>query len=300
QRTIILSTVGTIIFIMVLVIVIYSRYALKKKANLELSKAYKNIEIKNKQITDSINYSKRIQMAILPPIDLIKKHLKESFVYYRPKDIVSGDFYWFTEKDNFLFIIVGDCTGHGVPGALMSMVGNTLLHEIIDQKNILDPGDILTHLNKGVINALRQGTSDNFSQDDGMDISICRIDKNNNEQLVYASANHSIFIKESNKIVELSGDIFSIGGEFGKLEKKFKSNIHNLKKGDQVFMSTDGYYDQFGGEKNSKYLISRYESLLLNSKFTSENAESIFEKEHVNWKGNNKQTDDLLIIGFVI
>ena len=225
QRTIIFSTVGAVISVLVLVLVIWSRFNLKKKANLQLSEAYKKIETKNQQITDSINYSKRIQSAILPPIDLINSKLNNFFIYYASKDIVSGDFYWFSEHENKLFFIVVDCTGHGVPGALMSMIGNTLLNEIINQKNITQPGEILSNLNKGVKHALRQSGSDGISQDDGMDVSICCVDKNNTTVMKYACANHSIFVKSKNSIVELTGDIYSIGGDFGSTEKSFETKI---------------------------------------------------------------------------
>ncbi len=247
QRTMIISSIGAGLFVLILVLVLLSRSALKKKAHKQLGDAYKKIEIKNQQITDSINYSKRIQSAILPPVDLVSKSLKNFFIYYAPKDIVSGDFYWFSENAGKLFFIVVDCTGHGVPGALMSMIGNTLLNEIINQKDIIEPGEILNQLNKGVKNALRQAGSDLISQDDGMDVSVCCIDKKDPSVLKYACANHSIFVKANNQVIELTGDIYSIGGDFGRSEKSFESKTHKLESNSYVVMSTDGYYDQFGG-----------------------------------------------------
>jgi serine phosphatase RsbU (regulator of sigma subunit)/TPR repeat protein len=300
QRTIIISSIGAALSILILVLVLWSRFNLKKKANEQLGDAYRKIELKNQQITDSINYSKRIQTAILPPVDLLNKHLHNFFIYYAPKDIVSGDFYWFSEHNNHLFFIVVDCTGHGVPGALMSMIGNTLLNEIINQKNITEPGEILNHLNKGVKHALRQGGSDVISQDDGMDVSICCVDRANPRVLKYATANHSIFIKANGKVTELVGDIFSIGGDFGSLEKAFENKSHSLEPNSFVVMSTDGFYDQFGGDKDSKFLVSRFENLILNTDLQATNCAEQFEKSLLQWKGLQKQTDDVLVAGFKI
>lgn len=300
QRTIIISSIGAALSILILVLVLWSRFNLKKKANEQLADAYRKIELKNHQITDSINYSKRIQTAILPPIDLLNKHLQHFFIYYAPKDIVSGDFYWFSEHNNHMFFIVVDCTGHGVPGALMSMIGNTLLNEIINQKNITEPGEILNHLNKGVKNALRQGGSDMISQDDGMDVSICAIDRSKPNVLKYATANHSIFVKANEKVTELVGDIFSIGGDFGSIEKSFENKTHSLEPNSFVIMSTDGYYDQFGGDKDTKFLVSRFENIILNTDLKAADVSNQFEKALIHWKGLQKQTDDILVAGFKV
>ncbi len=300
QRTVIFSSIFGVLSISILVLVLLSRSALKKKAHRQLTSAYKKIEIKNQQITDSINYSKRIQSAILPPIELVSKQLKNFFIYYAPKDIVSGDFYWFTENNNKLIFIVVDCTGHGVPGALMSMIGNTLLNEIINQKDIVEPNEILDQLNKGVKHSLRQSGSDNVSQDDGMDVSVCCIDKKDPSVLKYACANHSIFVKANNKVTELTGDIYSIGGDFGKTEKSFQNKKHKLEPNSYIVMSSDGYYDQFGGAKDSKFLISRFEELILNTDLEKNNVAEVFEKEISGWKGSQKQTDDILVAGFKI
>lgn len=300
QRTIMFSVIGGLALLLLLGFVLLSRYNLKKKANLELSKAYDKIESKNRQITDSINYAKRLQSTILPPKAIIEPHLKKWFVFYQPKDIVSGDFYWFTHHNNKSYMVVADCTGHGIPGALMSMIGNTLLNEIINQKDVSDAGEILNLLNKGVIHALRQQGQDKQSQDDGMDISICSFDDTNKTLMNYASANHSIFVKSGNSLKELTGDLHSIGGNFDNSPKKFVSNSVQLQPGDTVVMSTDGYFDQFGGEKNTKFLVKRFEDLIMKTDFSSGNADLVFEKEISNWKGNHKQTDDILVVGFSI
>lgn len=300
SQTIIFSSIGAAILILILVLVLWSGNNAKRKANLELAKAYRKIENKNMQITDSINYSKRIQNAILPPTELVSKCLNNFFIYYAPRDIVSGDFYWFSENNNKLIFIVVDCTGHGVPGALMSMIGNTLLNEIVNQKDIVEPGEILNQLNKGVKHSLRQSGTDLVSQDDGMDVSICCIDKKDTSVLKYASANHGIFVKANNKVTELTGDIYSIGGDFGDTEKSFSTRTHKLEPNSFVVMSTDGYFDQFGGPKDSKFLVTRFEELILHSDLTSSKASETFEKAFNDWKASRNQTDDVLVAGFRI
>jgi serine phosphatase RsbU (regulator of sigma subunit) len=300
SRTIILASIGVAALILVLVVVLSRGNIAKKKANLELAKAYRKIENKNMQITDSINYSKRIQTAILPPTELLSGNFKNFFIHYAPRDIVSGDFYWFSELNNKLYFIVVDCTGHGVPGALMSMIGNTLLTEIVNQKEIAEPGDILNQLNKGVKHSLRQSGADFVSQDDGMDVSVVCIDKKDPSVLKYACANHSIFIKANNKVTELTGDIYSIGGDFGKTEKQFENKTHKLERDSFVVLSTDGYYDQFGGPKDSKYLISRFEEFILRTDLEKENVANDFASEIEEWRGEKRQTDDILVAGFRI
>ncbi len=300
NRTIIFSSMGGFLLLLVLGFVLLSRYNLKRKANVQLTYAYEKIETKNKQITDSINYARRIQNAILPPTELIASHLQNFFVFYSPKDIVSGDFYWFSYHERKLFFVLADCTGHGVPGALMSMIGNTLLGEIINQENVLDPGEILTHLNKGVTLALHQQGNDVLKQDDGMDISICCIDENDKTKLKYASANHAIFIKSKNSITELKGDIFSIGGSIGNENKKFLTSEIIIEKDSTIIMSTDGYYDQFGGKNDSKFLMKNFEELILKTDFSKTNGAVEFETAFENWKNETRQTDDVLVAGFKI
>jgi serine phosphatase RsbU (regulator of sigma subunit) len=300
QNVIIFSVIGGILVILILGFVLLSRYNLKKKANLQLTDAYGKIETKNRQITDSINYSKRIQNAILPSTEVIKGHLKKFFLFYSPKDIVSGDFYWFSHHEDKVFFIAADCTGHGVPGALMSMIGNTLLNEIINQKNISDPGTILHHLNNGVMNALHQRGNELLTQDDGMDISICCIDKKEKNILKYAAANHSIFVKSQNKIVELKGDIYSIGGGMAQTNKQFTSNEYKVEGECIVVMSTDGFYDKFGGEHDRKFLVTQFEEWILKTDFEKEDPSAGLNSTFVKWKGSRKQTDDILVAGFRI
>ncbi|MBK9284782.1 MAG: SpoIIE family protein phosphatase [Sphingobacteriaceae bacterium] len=298
QRTFTLATVGGLALLLVIGFVLAKSYYSKRKANLKLTLAYNNIESKNKLITESIHYAKRLQSAILPPLGLLEDNFKNFFLFYAPKDIVSGDFYWFTKHRNKKYFAVADCTGHGVPGALMSMIGNTILHEIIDQKNIEEPGKILHQLNKKITSALRQQNADIFSQDDGMDISLICIEEHN--KITYASANHSIFLKTENRVQELKGDIYSIGGSLGNSEKEYNTYELNASPGDVIILSSDGYADQFGGEKNSKFLVSRLEEKIKIINFIKPGSEKEFEKIFNDWKGIHPQTDDILITGFTV
>ena len=252
---------------------------------------------KNLKITDSINYAKRIQHAILPSEELIRSYLPDSFIFYNPKDIVSGDFYWFASNNNKLVIAIADCTGHGVPGAFMSMIGNTLLNEIVNVKNISKPNHILDHLNKGVVSLLHQASSEAVEQDDGMDISILAIDKTNNE-IEYAGANHIAYLFNLNRHETLQGDVFSIGGMFGKADINFSSQKVKIEKGATIYLFTDGFMDQFGGEKNTKFLSSNFLQLIQGVQLYDMAEQKRIISEAFNyWKGNIVQTDDVLLMG---
>ena len=254
---------------------------------------------KNQLITDSITYAKRIQDAILPSIEILKRHIPESFILFKPKDIVSGDFYWFSEQNDNLYIAVSDCTGHGVPGAFMSMIGSTLLNEITTERQNQTPSEILNKLNKGVVYSLNQninGSSE--SQDDGMDITICLINKIK-KTIQISCANHIVFHIYDNKIEAIEGDIFSIGGLFSATEKKGYSNHeYTYKNGSRFYMFSDGFHDQFGGINNKKYLISQFKELLFKSRNLSmKEQHELLESTFTEWKGHNKQIDDVLVIG---
>jgi len=298
QRTITFASFAGLGLLVLIGIVLLKSYYNKRKANLKLTLAYNNIESKNRLITESINYAKRLQSTFLPPEESLKKHLQNFFLFYEPKDIVSGDFYWFAKHNGNLFFVVADCTGHGVPGALMSTIGNTMLNEIILQKNVSDPGEILNLLDKGIIKVLRQENKDLLSQEDGMDLSLCCINEANKSILKYATANHSLFIKTKNSLTELKGDIFSIGGSMGDIPKIFNTYEHKCHEESFVILSSDGYFDQFGGKNHSKFLITRFEELLLKIDFNSNDSGKLLANEFDAWKGLHKQTDDVLVAGF--
>ncbi|CAN5355999.1 hypothetical protein BH09BAC5_BH09BAC5_12780 [soil metagenome] len=278
---------------------LFNRYKLKKKANSELSLAYNLIEKKNRQITDSITYAKRIQDSILPTEEMLKKKFSESFIFFQPRDIVSGDFYWLSEQNDLIFIAVADCTGHGVPGAFMSMIGNTLLNEIVNEKGIYEPDEILARLDIGISTALQQNNNTEInSQDDGMDISLCVIDKKS-KTISFSAANHSLYVfrKGISEIIE--GDIFSIGGIFGRDEKKFFKKQVQMDEFTSVFMMTDGYADQFGGPQNKKFMTNELCKLM--GEIVQKNVEEqkkILADNFSVWKGEQKQLDDVLVIGF--
>ena len=266
-----------------------------------LMKSHHELEIKNNQINDSISYAKRIQEAILPSEKLIRKQFPDSFIFFKPKDVVSGDFYWFSELKEKLFIAAVDCTGHGVPGAFMSMIGNTLLNEIVNHKKITDPSKILEELNTGIYASLNQGGDIEFSQDDGMDITLACIDKAANKVRISA-ASHMAYIIKDEKISMIEGDIFSIGGIFAKHpDLHFTTHTFDIKNELLVYMFSDGYQDQFGGENNTKFMAKKFKELLFSIRKLpmSEQLKKLDDEYHA-WKKDNKQLDDVLVIGLKI
>ncbi len=269
-----------------------TRDIIRQKEELEISK--KEIEIKNKSITDNINYAQRIQSAILPDIKLIYKALEQSFILFMPKDIVSGDFYSFAERNGRVLIIAGDCTGHGVSGAFMSMIGSSLLNQIINEKGIDEPALILTLLNRLVIEALKQGENES---NDGMDISICSFDLNKYE-LQYAGANRPLWLIRDHKIEVYRPDKFPIGGLQAAKDRSFTNHVIQLTKNDTLYIFTDGYADQFGGQNGKKMMTAKFKEMLLAIQDKSMREQENYLKNHFeNWKHDNEQVDDVLVIG---
>lgn len=267
-----------------------------KAKEIELQKDI--IEVKNKELTDSIYYAKRIQLSILPDENIIRKHLPQHFIYYRPKDIVSGDFYWFAKKDNYLLWAVVDCTGHGVPGGFMSMLGAGLLNQIVNEENHTSPEEVLNMLRDRVIIALRQTGAEGESRD-GMDISFCRYDKTN-KTIEYAGANHTAYIIRNNNLHELKGNKQPIGIYVGE-RKSFTKERFELLNNDHVYFSSDGYADQFGGEKGKKFKTSNFEKLLLmmvNKPIEEQYAQ--LDEVFTEWKGDFEQLDDVCVFGVKI
>jgi len=264
------------------------------------------IEAKNHDITDSIKYAKNIQEALLPPLQNLHKELKEAFVLYQPKDIVSGDFYWFAKRNNKRFVASVDCTGHGVPGAFMSIIGNTLLNEIVTDKNITEPSLILDELHAGVKTALKQSESENERRD-GMDIALCSLNEEGNI-LEYAGANRPLWIFRKNKQGEevfemIKANKFPIGGmELQENEKrKFTNHSIPVEKGDMVYVFSDGYADQFGGARGKKFMVGNMQKLVaeIYLKPLPEQEKILFDAFQ-EWKGELEQIDDVLVIGFRI
>lgn len=262
------------------------------------------IESKNNDITDSIKYAKNIQEALLPPMDNLLKEMKDAFVLYLPKDIVSGDFYWFSKRNNKRFIASVDCTGHGVPGAFMSIIGNTLLGEIVSDKNILVPSEILNELHTGVKAALKQSNSDNERRD-GMDIALCAINEEGTI-LEYAGANRPLWIFRKNKTGEeafemIKANKFPIGGleMENEVKRQFTNHEIPIEKGDVIYIFSDGFADQFGGAKGKKFMLGNLQKLVASiyDKPIREQKEILYNS-FIDWKQELEQVDDVLVIGF--
>lgn len=270
---------------------ITSQRELLAKTNVELKRT-------NKLITDSIKYSKRIQDAILPSEKLITKHFPDSFVFYKPRDIVSGDFYWLSCHGSKEYFAVVDCTGHGVPGALMSMIGNTLLNEIVNEKRITEPSTILELLSLRVVAALEKGRESDDIQSDGMDITLCCFDSDTNE-LILASANSVALFFTKDGVKKIIGDVYSIGDIFSHNQNvTFTNHRFNVKEGDTLYLYSDGYQDQFGGKNNEKLMAAQFEILLENmQELSMEKQLSKLSSTFEFWKGCDKQTDDVLVMG---
>jgi PAS domain S-box-containing protein len=263
-------------------------------------KAYRDrasmIEKHNLNITDSINYAKRIQDAIIPGEDHIRKYFTDSFFIYRPKDIVSGDFVWLHElkpKEEYLFALA-DCTGHGVPGAMMSIIGHSLLNEIVEGGEITDPALILDELNKEVIKTLRQKTDGESS--DGMDVSIIKI--NIPELTITFAGAYQDMYWMNGKLSTFKGDRQPIGGKHHILDRKFQNQCFKISKGDSIFLASDGFVDQFGGPEDKKFLKKRFSKLISsNYKYSMQAQSFIYEKAFEDWKGPHEQIDDISVVG---
>lgn len=257
------------------------------------------LTLKNKSITDSINYAKRIQTAMLPPLKLFKSIFPSSFILFMPKDIVSGDFYWVNKLGDKIFIAAVDCTGHGVPGAFMSIIGFELFRKITNIEGLSRPSDILNRLNEDFHEIFRD--IDNVVLRDGMDVAFCSIDKK--DMIVeFSGAFNPLYIIRDNKITEVKGDRFAIGlDETNFKDQTFKNHIIPIQKGDIVYLFSDGFADQFGGPDGKKYKYRRFRHLLLNlHQLPMEKQHEILENNVVEWRGDQEQVDDILVIGIKI
>ena len=330
QRVIIWAGAAGLLLIIGLAFFIYRGYRQKQKANLKLEQKNAtinrqkkkieeqkaNVEQKNKDITDSILYAQHIQQAILPANELIRELLPESFTLLKPKDIVSGDFYWLAgvrpqsgssplgrAGDELVVWAVADCTGHGVPGAFMSMIGNSLLDEIVIENGITEPDKMLNQLRDHIIKALGQ-EGITGEQQDGMDIALCNVDVVNGHarSLQFAGAYNPLWLVRKDELIEIKGDKQPIG-IYEKMEKFTKHEIE-LQKGDMLYTFSDGYADQFGGDAKSEYgegqkfMKSKFKKLLLSIQDKPmEQQKQILDKTIEKWKGNIEQADDICVVG---
>ncbi|MDX2306214.1 MAG: SpoIIE family protein phosphatase [Microscillaceae bacterium] len=275
----------------------------KKKTQDELAEANRiarlvtELEKKNRDITSSIAYAQRIQEAILPSDKLIGKGFLEHFVLYIPKDIVSGDFYWFAEKNEHALIAAVDCTGHGVPGAFMSIIGYSNLNKIVMEQGLTNPADILATLDKEVSDSLNQQDGGSQSRD-GMDVALCSLNIYE-KKLSFAGAYRPLYLFRDQEVMEYKGNSFPIGGNFKyKKQKNFNCHEITLLKGDTLYIFSDGFPDQFGGPENRKYMSKNFKSLLKRIQQENLNTQKeIIYQEFLSWKGDYKQMDDILVIG---
>lgn len=261
--------------------------------NIEVELQKKEIEEKNKDITDSINYAKRIQRALLREEEHVSKHLPEHFILFMPKDIVSGDFYWGYEKLDYWYFAVADCTGHGVPGAIMSMLGISFLNDILSTEAILSPAEILDRLRDRVIEELRQ-KNETIGNKDGMDISLVRVNLKTLE-VEWAGANNPLNYIQNNELLEIKADKQPIG--YYPYSRIFTNHQLQLKKGDVVYIYSDGYADQFN-EDDKKMTKKRFkEELLKVSSFPLNEQKNKLSEFFINWKGQAEQIDDVCVMG---
>lgn len=269
-----------------------------KEKTREIEKQNELLAEKNKNITDSINYAQRIQRAILPPDKTVSQHLPDSFVLYLPKDVVSGDFYFVEKLGNKVVFAAVDCTGHGVPGALMSVVGFNYLSQAVGEKKISKPSDILNFLDMGVNQTLRQSVGSGVN--DGMDLSLCSLDIQSRE-LQYAGAYNPLWlIKKSSPDIceEFRADKFPIGVNISGKADEYTNHSVKLEKGDTIYLFSDGYADQFGGPKGKKFKYKPLQDLLISvqGKSMNEQKKTLYET-FLQWRGALEQVDDICVLG---
>ncbi len=265
---------------------------LKEKINYQKDE----IERQKKELTESIKYASYIQNALLTSQQELKKLLPEHFVIFIPRDIVSGDFYWIAKRKSDLIIAVADCTGHGVPGAFMSILGITLLSEIINRASYNSAGSILNQLRESVMRALNQRGVDE-EQKDGIDMAICIINTETN-MLEFAGAFNPIYVVKKNRLIEMHGDNMPIGIAAFE-ENSFTNHKYNLEEDDVVYLFSDGFVDQFGGPEGKKFKYQPFRNLLLNiSNLPMHVQKNELITKFNQWKGNLPQLDDVLMFGF--
>ena len=309
QRVVNYAIFTGLILVMILAFLTYKRYREKQKANqllgqqkIEILSKNQDLQSKNdlighqkKEITDSIEYAKTIQHAMLPSDSEIHEILPTSFVLFLPKDIVSGDFYWFKKINDIRFVAAVDCTGHGVPGAFMSMIGNDKLNFAVQEKKLVSPAAILAELNNGVKSALKQNNTDSKSRD-GMDIALCSFDFKN-KKIQYSGANRVLYKISNGELTEYAPTKSAIGG-FTPENFEYKNNNVDYIEGDIFYLFTDGYADQFGGDTGKKLMTKNFKKLLLSvCNKTMEEQKIEIKNTFEMWKGAYEQIDDVLVIG---
>ncbi len=297
------------VLMLIAIIVVFFRYRNKMQANALIAFQKKEIEIQkdiaqqqknilsqqHQEITKSLIFAKKIQSTTFPTESILQNYLPNHFIYYQPKDIISGDFYWFEEQEGYLYVAAADSTGHGVPGAIVSLVNYNKLNESLKRFHKSEPHHLLDQTSKLVQEAF---TNEDIQLRDGMDIALCKINISKNI-LEYSGANAPLYLMRNNELIKIKGDKQPIGYAEGKTP--FTKHNVDLKKGDVIYLFSDGFQDQFGGPKNSKFKIGKFDKLLtdIHQKPMLEQKE-LLQKTFNKWKGNEEQTDDVLVIGFKI
>jgi serine phosphatase RsbU (regulator of sigma subunit) len=292
---------GVIILLLVVFLLrnlfITRRLLVNREQLLQLVRTEKQeLELKNRNLTDSLVYAQRIQEALLPSEAYFRKHFSDSFIFFRPKDIVSGDFYWIGEREDSVYVVAADCTGHGVPGALMSVIGIEIIGKAINEAHIEAPSQILAVLNKALEKTFTSEKNIGTIIRDGMDIGLCRIDKKEN-RMVYAGAFFPLYLIRDNSLTEIKGDKIIIG--LNPEEVPYEDHVIDISENDIFYIFSDGFVDQFGGAEDKKFMYRRFKYLLTKIHgFSVDDQKSILDEEFRGWLGSNVQVDDIMVIGF--
>ena len=288
--------IGLILVTLVFYFIIHKIIKNEMTVKGKLSFQNQQIRLKNKNILDSIHSAKRIQESILPPIGKIKREFPEFFVVYKPKDIVSGDFFWYYTIGDISYLAVSDCTGHGVPGAMVTMLGQAILRDIIKGYEDISPAEILSELNDRLAKSINHNT---FDIPEGMDISMCRMSRKD-DTIEYAGAFRPMLMIRDGQMEVINGNRYSIGGIKGH-SKQFDNKLIHVQPGDRFYLYTDGYCDQFGGDNGKKYMSKRFRNFILQSQdLRMEDQMHLFNYEFHLWQNEEEQVDDVLVAGFEI
>ncbi len=305
-----MNTIIYIFFGLLFVLIIYlivmcqTRYLVKTKKILkqreqtleQVGREKADLELKDKKVTDSLIYAQRIQEALLPSEEYFRTHFQDSFIFFRPKDIVSGDFYWIEERGDKVFIAGADCTGHGVPGALMSMIGLEIIEKTINEDHIEKPSEVLAVLNKELEKTFSREKNIGTIIRDGMDIGLCIIDRGT-RKAEYAGAFFPLYLIRENSLIEIKGDKLIIG--MNPTGISYTNHVFDLQDNDILYIFSDGYVDQFGGRENKKFMYRRFRYLLTTiHRFPLNDQKSILEENINTWMAGNTQIDDIMVIGF--
>ncbi len=309
QQLLIYGVIVGFVLLLILAFVLYNRNQLKQKANQELEARNRIIAKKNKQIMDSINYAQQIQEAILPSEKILARELKDHFIYYLPRDVVSGDFFWVDRVDNLVLVAAVDCTGHGVPGAFMSIIGYNQLNQAVKEHRLTEPAAILNEVNKGVTASLRQKAGEGVK--DGMDIALCCLDPDR-MKLQFAGAFNPLYLVRNRELTEIKANRFPIGIFLEEEMKTFTNQTIDLEPGDQIYLFSDGYADQFGGPDNppgpltglsakpagKKFNYRRFKQLIVEiSQHPMAQQHALLDQTLLDWRGSQEQIDDILVMG---